>query len=249
MGFLSSRRDEDDEFSVENINKNRLRQAKLIKQAEEDQMSQDPELKAIIEESRSVQKETLQSTQNSVRILKETINVADGTAQTLKQQGEQLDRIEKKAEEADHNASMAYSSAKQMHKYKGLLPFSMKIFQGRKKRNKDKQMDSAISSYDRQQAKIEAYETQAKPVISAEEAMKVVASKNRDEENPYDPLEQEINQNLDEISAGLDHVKEQANYMQLEIKKHQVQMERIDVINSHTSYVLDSSQRKIKDFE
>ena len=63
-----------------------------------------------------------------------------------------------------------------------------------------------------------------------------------------DAVEDEIDQNLDEMSKGLQHLKGVGLDMQSEIKRQNVDIEHIKATTAHTDYTLNSANRKIQDF-
>ena len=204
-------------------------------------LSADPELQAILNETRQVQQDTLQSSRNAVKTLQETVVVADKTNERLQAQGEQLKRIGATAEEADEHAQEAYDKARELHKYKGFLPFSIKQgFTGGKKNSADSDYLSRQKELDRTAEKL------AKAEAKAEKSGTAVLSATRPESG--DAVEDEIDQNLDEMSRGLSHLKGVGLNMQTEIKKQNVDIEHIKATTEHTDYVVNSANRKIQDF-
>lgn len=235
---------DDDEFNAEALAKRRAEKAAATRAAQEAAMAEDPELAAILAETKTVQKDTLQSTQNSVRTLKETITVADKTSETLKQQGEQLDRIEEKAQKADVNATESYKDARELHKYKGLLPVSLKnAFTGSKKKQEDERLQKTTRQLDKQEARIDS--GASRPSLSPRPKS---PAKEHAKDSEYDQTERDINDNLDEMSAGLDHLQVQASSMGEEIQRQNVSVKRIDATTTHTDYTLNSANRKLQEF-
>lgn len=231
---------DDDEFNPEMLAKRRAEKAAATRAAQQAAMAEDPELAAILSETKAVQKDTLQSTQNSVRTIKETIGVADKTSSTLKQQGEQLERIENKAEAADSNATDSYKNARELHKYKGLLPVSIKnAFTGGKKKQEDDKLAKANRQFDKQEGRIDA--SSSRPSLSP-------APKSGGKDYGGDDTERQIDENLDEISAGLDHLQAQASSMNEELQKQNVTIKRVEATTAHTDYTLNSANRKIQEF-
>lgn len=233
---------DDDDFNPETLAKQRAARAAAQKAAQEEAMSKDPELAAILMETKVVQKDTLVSTQNSVRTIKETITVADKTSVTLKQQGEQLDRIDERADQADTNATESYQSARDLHKYKGLLPVSLKnAFTGGHKKREDAQLAKTTKKLDKEAARLELASQDNKPDLAR-------TPKSASAGPGGDEMEQQINENLDEISAGLDHLQMQASGMQEELKRQNVTIKRVEATTAHTDYTLNSANRKVQEF-
>lgn len=240
---------DDDEFSAETLAKQRAAKAAADRQAREAEMAADPEYQAIIAETKQVQKDTLVSTQNSVRTIKETITVADKTSITLKQQGEQLDRIDEKAQAADVNATDSYQSARELHKYKGMLPISVKnMFTGGRKREEDQRLQKAAKALDKEERKLEKTATSNQPNLEAAAQEKVQKGPVSQRDYGGDDVEKQIDENLDEISAGLDHLQAQATSMNAELARQNVTVQRIDATTQHTDYTLNSANRKIQEF-
>lgn len=237
----------DDDFSAENLAKQRAIRAEAARKAQEEALKQDPELQAIIFESRQVQKDTLSSTQNSVRTIKNTMGVADKTAEELDRQGRQLDSIEQKAEQADANATDSYQSARELHKYKGMIPLSIKnMFTGGKKSSEDDKLKKANKSLDREGATLEKNSAAQRAAIAKVAAVREAASTGLGEE--ADEVERQIESNLGEISAGLDHLQMQAVNMNKELQAQNVTIKRIGATTEHTDYTLNSANRKIQEF-
>lgn len=239
---------DDDEFSADVLAKQRAVKAAAQRQAQEQAMQDDPELHAILMETKQVQQDTLVSTQNSVRTIKETIVVADKTSMTLKQQGEQLDRIDEKAQSADANATDSYQSARELHKYKGFIPVSFKnMFTGAKKKEQDEQLAKANKKLDKEERKLDKESMGNRPDLNVGQAGGNYNNNNQ-AENDGDDAERQINENLDEISAGLDHLQSQATNMNTELSKQNVTVKRIEATTEHTDYALNSANRKIQEF-
>jgi len=233
---------DDDEFSADVLAKKRAEKAAESRRAQEEALRNDPELAAIVAETSQVQKDTLVSTQNSVRTIKETIVVADSTSSTLKQQGEQLDRVESKASAADANATDSYQSARELHKYKGLLPFSIKnAFTGGKKKGEDEKLTKTQKKLDKEEHKLEKQKAASGPSLVAPGTPGSAIEE--EDEN-----ERAINENLDEISMGLDHLQNQASNMNQELNRQNVTIKKIDATTEHTDYTIGSANRKIQEF-
>ena len=241
----------DDEFNADNFAKYKQDKLASEKAAKSAALSGDPELQAILTETRQVQKDTVQSSRNAVKTLQETVVVADRTNDKLKAQGEQLKKIGNTAEEADEHAQEAYDKARELHKYKGFLPFSVRQwFTGGKKKSSDsdylskqKKLDKAAEKLAKDEAKAaaKAAEQEGKTGSALKSAKPVgVAS--------GDAAEDEIDQNLDEMSRGLEHLKGVGLGMQSEIKRQNVDIEHIKATTAHTDYTLNSANRKIQDF-
>lgn len=234
---------DEDEFNVEALTKQR--QAKEARQrAEAVKAAQgDAELEAILLETQHVKKETLSSTQRSVKMINETITVADRTNEKLAAQGEQLDRIAGTAERADQNANESYQHAKDLHKFKGLMPFSIKnAFKGKDKKEQDRLME---------QARLE-HET-AKAASGSGKGLVDSSTPSQPSSGPKkqyaDEQEQEINDNLDEISTGLAQLKASGLNMQQQMKKQENTIVYVNKTVEHTDYTINSAGRKIKEFE
>lgn len=232
---------DEDEFNIEALTKQK--QAKEARQRAEAVKAAggDPELEAILLQTQEVKKETLDSTQRSVKMLNETIAVADRTNEKLAAQGEQLERISETAERADKNADDSYKSARDLHKHKGLMPFSIKnAFKGKDKKDQDKQLASAREEYEAAKGSRGASPLEKSPPGQAASGPK---------KQYADETEQQINDNLDEISSGLAHLRTAGLSMQTQMKQQESTMTYINQTTSHTDYTIQSSARKIKEFE
>ena len=245
----------DDEFNADNFTK--YKQDKLVgeKATKAAALSTDPELQAILSETRQVQQDTLQSSRNAVKTLQETVVVADKTNEKLLAQGEQLKKIGATAEEADEHAQEAYDKARELHKYKGFLPFSIKQwFTGGKKKSADseylarqKELDKTAEKLVKSDAKAAAKAQKASDSAAAAAAA-IAAGATLPSTPPTDEVEDEIDQNLDEMSRGLSHLKGVGLNMQSEIKKQNVDIEHIKATTEHTDYTVNSANRKVQDF-
>jgi len=63
-----------------------------------------------------------------------------------------------------------------------------------------------------------------------------------------DDTERQIDENLDEISGALDHLKESSIAMQSELARQNTTITRIQATTEHTDYTLTSANRKINEF-
>lgn len=234
----------DDEFNTENFS--RFKQDKSASQAaaQKAALSADPELAAILTETRQVQQDTLQSSRNAVKTLQETIVVADKTNETLQAQGEQLKKIGATAEEADEHAQESYDKARELHKYKGFLPFSVKQwFTGGKKKSADAEYLAQQKSLDKTAEKLAKAQAKGGAAVAGGGGAVPLTS------HPTgDVVEDEINENLDEMSRGLEHLKAVGTGMQGEIARQNVDIEHVKATTEHTDYALNSANRKIQDF-
>ena len=244
----------DDEFNADNFTKYRQDKLASEKAAKAAALSGDPELQAILTETGQVQQDTLKSSRNAVKTLQETVVVADRTNDKLKSQGEQLKKIGSTAEEADEHAQEAYDKARELHKYKGFLPFSVRQwFTGGKKKSSDSEYLSRQKELDKAAHKLSKEEAKAaeKAAKAAEMDGKLVSDLKTARPSGVasgDAVEEEIDQNLDEMSRGLDHLKGVGMDMQSEIKRQNVDIEHIKATTAHTDYTLNSANRKIQDF-
>lgn len=242
----------DDEFNADNFAKYKQDKLAVEKAAKSAALAGDPELQAIVTETGQVQQDTLQSSRNAVKTLQETVVVADRTSDKLTSQGEQLKKIGATAEEADEHAQEAYDKARELHKYKGFLPFSVRQwFTGGKKKSSDseylskqKHLDKTAEKLAKEEAKIAEKAAKA----AGKDGQSVSALKSSTKPVSGDAAEEEIEQNLDEMSRGLEHLKGVGMGMQSEIKKQNVDIEHIKATTAHTDYTLSSANRKIQDF-
>lgn len=235
----------DDEFSADNFAAFKTKQAATQREAAMAKAVADPETAAILAETRGLQQETVESSRTAARMIKDTVIVGEKTTAQLKNQGEQLKHIEVVAEEADRHAQDAYKQAKDLHKYKGLLPISIKnMFTGAKKKAQDSELEKVNKKLDKQAKKLETETGKAESGVSPI----LAARKSSLGGYENDPAEREINNNLDMISSGLDQLKAQGYAMQKEIADQNITLAKIEARTDHTEYVIDSSNRKIKEF-
>ena len=234
----------DDEFDVEGFKALKKTQKQREEEERLRQAANDPETARLLAETTKYQAETLESSRRALATVKQTVGVAEKTTQELRAQGEQLERIQQTAESADKSADAAYQKAKDLHKYKGLMPFSIKnFFTGGKKKQQDKELEDKTKKLDKQAAKFEASREAAQtgiqsPIIEHRRTSAVIT----------DQTEIEINRNLGEISSALDVLKSQGLMMQDEVKKQNYTINKIGATIDHTEYVIDSSNRKIQEF-
>lgn len=245
---------DEEEFSTENFSRYKQDKAASTSAAKHAALSADPELAAILTETRQVQQDTLASSRNAVKTLQETVVVADRTMDTLQQQGDQLRRIGAAAEEADEHAQESYDKARELHRYKGFLPFSVKQwFTGGKKKAADREYLAQQRSLDKDAAKLAKAEAKAAAATAGEgneqlQQSATAAAAGTRTHPTGDAVEDEISANLDEMSRGLEHLKTVGKGMQTEISKQNVDIEHIKATTEHTDYVLSSANRKIQDF-
>lgn len=231
---------DEDEFNIEALTKQRKAKEDRQKAEAVKAAGGDAELEAILLQTQQVKKETLDSTQRSVKMLNETISVADRTNEKLTAQGEQLDRIAATSERADANANESYQHAKDLHKFKGFLPVSLSnAFKGKDKKEQDRQLDEARKQHE--SAKSARSPTDTSPPGQAASGPKKAQY--------ADETEQQINDNLDDISAGLAHLKTSGLTMQQKMKEQEATMTYIEKTTAHTDYTIGSAGRKIKEFE
>lgn len=230
----------DDEFNTENYSKYKHDRKMAEKDAKAAALANDPELQAILTETRQVQQDTVQSSRNAVKTLQETIVVADRTKTELDAQGEQLRHIGETAERADEHAQDSYDKARELHRYKGFMPFSVKQwFTGGKKKDADSEYIKQQKSLDKTAEKLARKQAQADGAVVGDE---------KGSSPTGDAAEDEINQNLDEMSRGLAHLKGVGQDMQTEITQQNVDIDRIKATTEHTDYTITSANRKIQDF-
>ena len=239
--------DDDDEFNVDSLTRQKMQKAQAEKAAALAAAQNDPELEAILMQTKQVQKDTLTSTQSSVRMIKETVQTADKTSAKLKEQGEQLDRIDATARRADENAQESYKSAKDLHKYKGFLPVSIKnAFKGKDKKDKDRELARTQRDLDKQESRLEG-KNQARDQLLRSNSP--AGGPKKDAPNlSMDETERQIDDDLDEISAGLDHLKMTGLQMNDELNRQNVTINRIAATTEHTDYTISSANRKIQEF-
>jgi len=242
---------DDDEFSTENMLKAKQEKVAKDRATQLAAAQNDPELQAILTETRQVQTDTVLASRNAAKTIKETMVVGDKTNVMLKQQGEQLERIEGTAAEADTNATVSYEAARDLEKYSGLIPISFKnMFTGSKKKKQDADLEKTRHKLDKQQAKqdsaAEATTMTGSANAAAGKPKGAVSSANKKEYS--DEYEREIDSNLDDISAGLGHLQATALDMNTELNRQNVTIAKIDATADHTDYTLNSANKKIQKY-
>ena len=222
----------DDEFTADSFAAFRAKQAATQREAAMTKAVADPETAAILTETRALQQETVDSSRSAAKMIKETVIVGEKTTAQLRNQGEQLRNIEVVAEEADRHAQDAYKQAKDLHKYKGLLPISIKnMFTGARKKAQDSELEKINKKLDKQSKKLEEEGGKAEAGLSP----MLAARKSSLGSYANDPAEREINTNLDIISSGLDQLKAQGYAMQKEIVEQNITLAKIEARTDHTS--------------
>jgi hypothetical protein len=237
---------DDDEFNLEALSKNNAEKEARERAAIAKAAQGDKELERILLETKSVQKDTLESTKRSVKTLNETIQTADRTNEKLTAQGEQLDRIAETATRADQNADESYQHARDLRKYDGFIPVSLKnIFTGSKKKQQDRDREEAQRQYSAGKNPAPADSNKAAgPTLAPG-----TAAASGPKKQFADETEAEIDQNLDEISKGLTHLKTTGLSMQAKMKEQEKTMQYIDATTAHTDYTINSAGHKIQKYE
>lgn len=233
---------DDDEFNLEALSKSKADREARDREAITKAAQGDKDLERILLETKSVQKDTLDSTKRSLKTLHETIQTADRTNEKLTAQGEQLGKIAETATRADQNADESYQHARDLRKYDGFIPVSVKnMFTGGKKKQQDKEREDAHRQYEASKGVVGGGTTaQAAPATAAASGPK---------KQYADETEQEIDQNLDEISKGLSHLKTTGLSMQAKMKEQEKTVQYIDATTAHTDYTINSAGHKIKKYE
>lgn len=236
-----------DEFSAEAFRSSRAKRLEEERRLADEAAAADPELAAIRAQTARSQQDTLDSSRAALRQLKDTVEVGETTKGKLMQQGEQLDRIEKTAERADDNAQQSYESARDLHKHKGILPFSVKQwFTGKKKRKEDQELEERQQALDQQLLESRAATSSgARPTTGSVPPTAAALSQQR---QYADDKEREIDENLDEMSSHLAILRGQAQDMNSELDRQNVSIKRTEATVEHTDYTLNSANRKIKEF-
>lgn len=233
----------EDDFSAEAFRKSRAKRLEQERLQAEEASAADPELAAIRAQTARSQQDTLESSRHAVRQLKDTVEVGEATRSKLLQQGEQLDRIEKTAERADDNAQQSYESARDLHKHKGVLPFSVKQwFTGSKKKKEDKELEARQRGLDQQLIDSQTSRNPTHPQQPQQPAQVLPQRQYADDK------EREIDENLDEMSSHLAILRGQAQDMNSELERQNVSIKRTEATVEHTDYTLNSANRKIKEF-
>ena len=140
---------DDDEFSADYY-ANQQKEKKALIEAKES-ASQDPELQTIIERSKKVQHDTVESSDIAVRTLRETVMVSETTKTELVRQGEELKDIKGSAERADTNVTEAYENTRQIDKYSHFLPFFRSS--NKKKKKEDKALEAEQKALEKEAKK------------------------------------------------------------------------------------------------
>lgn len=230
-----------DDFSYEDFQASRKKRLEKERLEAEAAAAADPELAAIRAQTLRAQDDTLESSRSAVRQLKDTVQVGEATKTKLYQQGEQLDRIEQSATRADENAQQSYESARDLHKHKGILPFSIKqMFTGKKKKREDEELK-------KRNKQLEKERLEAGSGLDAGTTGKT-QSGGLAQKQYADEKEREIDENLDEMSSHLAILKGQAQEMNTELDRQAVTIKKTEATIDHTDYTLNSANRKIQEF-
>jgi hypothetical protein len=203
----------------------------------------DEEVQVVWGQVRRVQQDSLTSTRNTLSKLRETQDIGANTLNTLYKQGDQLGKVERNIEKASENAIDAENQADDLHKYDGLIPVNFNNVFSRKKKKREQE----------QKAQSEAAKTSPRTArratnlqMSADDspAAKAVTAA----EPIEDEVEQEIDENLNEISAALSNLKDIGLSMNTELDVHKEQITHISNTADNVSTTIKSSEKKIKKF-
>lgn len=242
--------EEEDEFSASSFSAYRKKKAEEDRRerlARSGGVDEDQELRDIIAQSKQVQGDSLQTSRAALAKVRETEQIGAKTLTRLNEQGEQLDKAEKDINRADENMEVSYKAAKDLHKYNNLIPISFKnMFGGRKK----KQVDE---SYEKQMKKIgkeEHKKTQVREKEHGSNAFQWSTAKKKKETPDYldADAEEEIDQNLDEISYAVHNLKNVSLTMNQELDKQDAQVKRIEATTVHTDHKIVRTEKKISKF-
>lgn len=229
--------EDDEEFSTANFSKQE-KERKALKEAKE-ATSQDPEYLALVERTRKVQTETVESSDNAVRTLRETRKVSETTKSELVRQGEDIKEIKGSADRADENVVEAYENTRKIDKYSRFIPIKG-FFSNKKKKKEDKALAKEQKSIEREAQK-------ANKIGSDYEPSTLSNSAAPDPRREYsDDNERCIDDNLDEMSSHLQALKQDAHFMQTTIKSQDKDLRTIQATTSHTQNVMEISDKKLQ---
>lgn len=230
--------DEEEEFSAKSF----AQADKQRKALEEEKKlaAADPEYRAILEKTRQVQQDTVDSSDNAVRTLRETRKVSESTKTELIKQGEQIKEIKASSERADENVVQAYENTRKIDKYSHFIPFKG-IFSNSKKKKEDKALEKEQKVISKDVAKQNKLDAASGMQVSPPNTAAAGPRRQFDDEN-----EQRINDNLDEMSSHLTALKMDAHLMQENIKSQDTDLRQIQARTTHTQNVMEISDKKLQ---
>lgn len=230
--------DEDEEFNAKSFTQ-ADKQRKLLE--EEKKLAEaDPEYRALLQKTKEVQLDTVESSDNSIRMLRETRKVSESTKTELVKQGEQIKDIKSSAERADENVTEAYENTRKIDKYSRFLPIKG-LFSNSKKKKEDKAFEKEQKSIDKEVAKYNKHAGGEPSEVSPPNSAAAGPRRQFDDEN-----EQRINDNLDEMSSHLIALKQDARVMQDNIREQDVDLRTIQARTTHTQNVMEISDKKLQ---
>lgn len=134
----------------------------------------------------------------------------------------------------------SYKAAKDLHKYDGLIPISLKnIFGGKKKREIDDKLEKDLKQINKEEAKnmkrVEKREGRAVGTTTSKTKLAPTG----------DEVEDEINENLDEISGVVGNLKQISLNMNDELTYQETQIKRIDTTTTHVDQSINRTTKKL----
>lgn len=193
---------------------------------------------------------SLESTRKSVQVIKETEDIARNSMHKLREQTEQLSKMERDLVQTDENMATAYNSSKELKKYSGLIPISIKnIFGGKKKKQGDAEYTKALKKLDKQEVQVE------KDRLKGEEKMlKTVAELERpksaggvmEHSSEDDKIEREIDENLEEVVDSVRKLKIMSMTMLNELDYQDKQIGRLTAAGDHVEHLLIRTTKKLE---
>lgn len=215
------------------------------------------DIQDMIDERSALTDEALQSTRNALSKIHETQAVGEDTIMTLQSQGEQLTSTEQRMKEVDANAQLNYDKSKKVKKYGNLFNFSFTTFFNRKKKKVDMDYQDDLKAISRGEQDLRQQQRQR--ILDSDEEMRKKIAKDAPpqkkallsakEEKPVSSgKEQEMDENLNQISHVARSLTKMARDMGDELDEQNITLQKIEAEGRHVEGTLDRSVAKIEKY-
>lgn len=161
---------------------------------------------------------------------------------------EKLDVAESDINDAEDFSEVSYESAKQLKKYKNMIPFSFNaLFRGKKKAS-DKATEKELERLEKESAKNQPLESLKKGHLKAKSTSALPLQSTKISNTGNEDIEDEIENNLNEIRDVTKSLREMALDMNTELEKQGKIIQKVSIISSHTTDNLKRADEKIKKY-
>jgi chromosome segregation ATPase len=221
---------------------------------QDDDRYQDPEF--LHQETKKVQQDSLDSSRRALRRLNETERMAEHSLQTMNQQSEQLNRIERRLDEAGVAAKAADAKASHLQSLNKL--FFLPSFGGAKAKKREEEMKRQQESQEFENKYAKDRDRQWSQRQERIQGRDFSVSRKEYYTTPdgleRDDTEREIDSNVSHISSGLSRLKMMGMAMNEELDVHSQQLNRlqerteytkgrVDRLNSRVDKLVDNKRR------